>query len=399
MATLKVFESCEPLAPPCIVQIISGGLLPKCGDLWRLGNEIKPADLYCYLYARFGPPNGLQNLFRKNGSGNLIHWDWTLGHKNGIVMVLGLNLRTEIHLLGDWKSSGFTREAFITEVKSDFASQGKEMARIRKEILEDWEMFVNPYKNLRESILRLKEDLDSLQLNPLKEELENPASIDDYQRFNEEFFDLIRRYDRGIGLAMALRMMIPVLAETFLNLLFFILCRPDVRQNPRLYDSAVRANIDVKAQSFHLNCLGFKSPVDWSSKPCAAYNSIVNERNDLLHGNVLIEKLKFDEVFFNGTVPVFKQYRTLWQQSVGVSVEASGLDKVKTDLEAVDGFIEYVLGCLHSNVREELEVFMAKRDLGRNKKNNGLGILLPDYLVDFGLGPAPEASPNDSESS
>ncbi|WP_157302221.1 hypothetical protein [Thauera phenylacetica] len=308
MADSDVLNSCEALHPSCIAKILSGGLLPKGGDLWRLENEIKPADLYCYLHAKFGQPNGLQNLLRRNDSDNLIHWDWTLGHENGLLMIMGLNFRTEVHLLGDWKSSGFTKDAFIAEVKNDLVNHGKEMSRIRKEVLEDWELFVNPYKNLRESILRLKEELDFLQLDPSKEALTNPASIDDFQRFNDEFSSLTKRYDRGMGLAMALRMMIPVLAESFLNLLFFILCRPDIKSNPRLYDTAVRANIDVKAQSLHINCIGFSAPVDWSSAPCATYNSVVNERNDLLHGNVVLDKLKFDEVFFNGTVPVFKQY-------------------------------------------------------------------------------------------
>jgi hypothetical protein len=38
-------------------------------------NEIRPADLFCYLGARFGPPNGVQNFLRSNDSDNLIHWD------------------------------------------------------------------------------------------------------------------------------------------------------------------------------------------------------------------------------------------------------------------------------------------------------------------------------------
>src|SRR2546428_11219381 len=39
---------------------------------------IKPVDLYCYLYARFGPPNGLQNFLRSNDSHNVFHWHYSL---------------------------------------------------------------------------------------------------------------------------------------------------------------------------------------------------------------------------------------------------------------------------------------------------------------------------------
>lgn len=82
-------------------------------------------------------------------------------------MILGLNLRSEVHLLGEWTVKGnYSLEGFVEEVKSELASYGKEMSRIRKEVFEDWEMFVNPFKNLKESIDSLKKELDSLTLDP-----------------------------------------------------------------------------------------------------------------------------------------------------------------------------------------------------------------------------------------
>jgi len=55
------------------------------------------------------------------------------------------------------------------------------------------------------------------------------------------------------------------------------------------------------------------------------------------------------------------------------------------DLAAVDGFVEYILSLLDEPVREQLEALMEKRDLGRNKQTQGLGVLLPDYMVDFNM--------------
>ena len=314
-------------------------------------------------------------------------------------MILGLNLRSEVHLIGEWTLKGsYSLEGFIEEVKSDLASHGKEMSRIRKEVLEDWEMFVNPFKNLRESIDSLKKELDSLTLDPEQENLPDPRSSDEFQAYNEKFASLVARYDRGTGLSMALRFMVPVLAESFINLLIFVLCRPDIKSNSRLYENFVRSNIDVKIQSLHINCIGFASEVNWSSLECANYNSIVNERNDLLHGNFAIGKLKFNEVFFNGKVPVFKEYRSMWAQSVGVSIESSGVNKVSQDISVVERFIEYVLSCLQPGVRDQVEIFMTKRDLGRNKANNRLGVLFPDTVVDFGLSVVPEGGDTSCDS-
>lgn len=67
---------------------------PNFNTKWVLKNEIRPVDIYCYLSARFGAPNGIQSLLRKNDTDNLIHWDWILRSGTRIVMILGLNFRT-----------------------------------------------------------------------------------------------------------------------------------------------------------------------------------------------------------------------------------------------------------------------------------------------------------------
>ena len=145
MSIIISLDKCSAISPHCIVKIIQGGKLPKGGGIWNIENEIKPSDLYCYLYAKFGPPNGLQNLFRQDDSDNLIHWDWTLGHELGLIMILGLNLRTEVHLLGNFDFPRCNKEAFISSIKNDFGNYGKEISTFRREHLENWDIFINPY--------------------------------------------------------------------------------------------------------------------------------------------------------------------------------------------------------------------------------------------------------------
>src|ERR1044071_7354751 len=40
--------------------------------------HLSPVDVYCYLKARFGEPNGFQNWLRQDTSDNWIHWDYYL---------------------------------------------------------------------------------------------------------------------------------------------------------------------------------------------------------------------------------------------------------------------------------------------------------------------------------
>jgi hypothetical protein len=48
---------------------------PVGGAILEIQNTIRPSDIYCYLGARFGEPNGIQNFLRSNDSDNLVHWE------------------------------------------------------------------------------------------------------------------------------------------------------------------------------------------------------------------------------------------------------------------------------------------------------------------------------------
>jgi len=383
MAILISLSDCKIISPEKIMAILTSGNIPKGGGIWTIENELKPSDLFCYLYAKFGKPNGIQNILRQDDSDNLIHWDWTLLHPCGLITFLGLNLRTEVHLIGNWNFPNCDREQLIGSIKRDYAQFGKEMKRIRTELLEDWDMFVNPYFQLKDSITQLMIEINDLKLNPEKDEIsEIPIHMNETD-FSKKWADTARRYEKGFGLVMGVRAMTPVLAESFVNLLLYMLCRKDIKENKRLYETTVRANIDIKVQMLHINCIGFKNAVDWASPECKRYNSVVNERNDMLHGNVVIEKQKYGEIHFLGKVPIFKSYQNPWKQTIGVSMGASGMDRVDSDIAAVEAFIEYIQSNLELAVRKEVESLINRRDVGQNKKTGRLGILLPQHIVDF----------------
>ena len=383
MSIIISLDSCTVPKPTEIIDLCKNMQPNKSCGLWDIGNELKPSDLFCYLYSKFGPPNGMQNFLRNDSSDNLIHWDWTLVHANGLIIFLGLNLRTEIQLIGNWDFPNCDKQQLVDFIKRDFLQYEKQMKEIRNKKFEDWDMIINPYKMMKDSINQLKKELDKLALNPLAEAVSNPQTMHDSQRFKALWDETTAKYNKGIGLSMAIRSMTPVLAESFINLLFFCLCRQDIKKNKRLYESAIRANIDIKVQSLHINCQGFLKEIQWSSKECGSYNTIVNERNDFLHGNVKVDKLKFSEIFFIGKVPIFKSYKDLWQRSIGVSIDASGFDKISDDLTTINLFVEYVLSCLEPKIKADIEHLINSPHIGVNKKNGQVAVLLPARIVDF----------------
>ena len=354
----------------------------RCAAVMAWTSEMSPADLYCYLWARFGSPNGLQNFLRANDSDNLIHWEWVLDHPVGRIHLQGMNFRTEILVLGELSIGEHDCNAFADLFKRDFVNHGRAMAELRKK-LEHWFEFVNPYQRIRTAVAKLLLDLRALDLQPESQKIADIRSAKDYKP--GQWDEISGRYSRGLGLCFGIRSMLPVMAEAYVNFLMFALLRPELKADIRLRENALRQPIDIRVKTLHITCVGFERPVDYATPACKAYHTLVNERNDLLHGNVVLEKLRFNDVYFNGRVPVFKTYRSMWDRTIGVQIDAVGLHRLEEEVATVKTLVTYLSSCLKPEIRNEIAMMAKKRDLGWNEKDARMGTLFADHLVDAHL--------------
>jgi len=362
---------------------------PK-STFFAIRNEVAPSDLYCYFRARFGPPNGPQNFLRNDSADNLIHWEWILHTSTGWVLFQGMNFRTAVIFLNVPDISQTDMPDLISQIKADFASHGKQMALLRKS-LEDWTEFINPYQRIRSSINSLLRELDALNLRPEDEAIPDITSAQ--QALSIDWSEVAAKYSKGLGLCFGIRSMLPVMAEAFVNLLLFVLMRPELKSDERLRDNAIRQPIDVRIKSLSMTCIGFESQVNYKHTAFKAYHTLVNERNDLLHGNVVLEKLKFNEVYFSGRVPIFKHYRSLWERTVGVDIQAVGLHRLANEIQVVDNMVAQLKIHLTPETRKLIEQVSEQRDLGLDEGRGKFGVLFSRRLVDM-FAPGVEVDPN-----
>ncbi len=375
----------EAIHPKELMDKLQSGNRPNFDTYWKIKNEIKPVDLFCYLYARFGPPNGIQNFLRSDSSDNLIHWEWALQSQGIIMLIQGQNFRTEIWLSGKEQPSE-AKNILISSIKDTFSSYGTEMGKVRKS-LEHWIEFINPYQRIRRSIESLTKELESLSIDS---ELENKKDIYDYESpkaWADDWKKQSAKYSRATGLCFGIRSMLPVMAEAFVNLLLYMLLKPALKKDDRLRENIIRQPIDVRIKSLSHNCVGFKQDIDYSDDVCKSYHSIVNERNDLLHGNVVIDKLKFNEVNFSGRVPVFETYSTMWERAFGVEIQSVGLEKLKQERNIVEEFIEYIISRMEDTTQSQVRDLLEHHELGMCLDDGHLGILFSSTLVDMQPGP------------
>jgi hypothetical protein len=99
-------------------------------------SRLKPVDVYVYLKARFGEPNGLQNFLRQESSDNLIHWDFNL--KAADVDLYFCGAVREVHIMVTETLTDEQWKALILVLRSDYAR----LARSKSEAMKSFEKYL-----------------------------------------------------------------------------------------------------------------------------------------------------------------------------------------------------------------------------------------------------------------
>jgi hypothetical protein len=280
----------------------------------------------------------------------------------------------------------------VEAIKGDFGRFGPKMKETRK-TLEKWRLFYNPYHRLDRIVRRNYEELSEIAKSNL-ELPKDPQAFSvlysagenqvkkDIDEFLTQMQSMHAKYERARELSTNLRLICPVWAEAFINLVIFVLTRKDIKDDNRLYQDFLRKEIDIRVKLLHINCEGFERAIDTTDRQYKDFHSLMNERNDLLHGNIDPEKLGYETVYFDGTIPLFTQPQGLARNSLGVSL--IGIEPAITlkNVESVRSFIEFVLGHLAKEYREQLSLILDTRDLGWRAETKRIGILFGDFVAE-----------------
>jgi hypothetical protein len=168
-----------------VVEFLSASKKPneRIRETLAVRAKLKPIDVYAYLRARFGQPNGFQNILRKDDSDNIVHWDFQLKAENEDVYICGY-LR-EVHLTVSEKLTDEEWKELINAIKADFSRVAKDKSAIVKSF-EKYILFQNKYAaianlcaDLHANILDARQALTSFTLThsadgPIAEETSPP---------------------------------------------------------------------------------------------------------------------------------------------------------------------------------------------------------------------------------
>jgi hypothetical protein len=348
--------------------------------LWILDDTLSPLDLYCYLNARFGPPNGFAMTLRDDSSDNLIQYHYTLQVGERMVDIHGKNTQVEFILESPVPLTSEDLKHVSLSIKDDLKNYKNQIKEVRQK-LEKYRLFVNPYKRIAKIVERFETRLRELNVDSISPPA-NPRSAAEVQAFATEFQTSIDTYVEASALATSLKMIAPVMAEAFINLLLFVLRRGEIKADERLYDSILRLPIDVRTKGLSLYCYEFDRPIDASDQRFKNFHTVMNQRNDLLHGNVDPQKYGLGDVFFDGNIFIGNETQGLSDRALLNLTKYVEPKSALSDVETIRAFVDFILEHLKPGISQSVKMIMNSDQPGWDASDKHVAVLFPEHLAE-----------------
>lgn len=342
-------------------------------------NLLSPLDVYCYLKARFGEPRGMQTFLKKDDSDNMFHWDYNI--KAGEKDLYFVGATQEVHVWVDDDFSDADWISFANALKADYGRVGQAKSKVLKE-LERWVIFPNHFLSTANECAEYYHDIKS-SIKKLRR-ISKPVGQSGYDSDFKQLLDKQGRIVRKVSSAcIKLNILMPVMFESFLGLFIAILVRPEVRANSAIYKSFIRSNLNVKILDLATRCRGFEKPISPDNEAMGRFWSVVNRRNDVIHGNLDVEKDGMDTVYFDKKIPLFRSGGDRIQSHWEGMIQNHQPERVLEDYEATHAFIYEIIGHLKHPMQSRMKILIAEDSPGWDAKRGIFGKLFPSHVMSF----------------
>lgn len=342
-----------------------------------LQSTITPFDVYTYLHARFGAPNGMQTFLARDDSDNLFHWDYYL--KAGKQNLRFIGATEEVHVVFDRTLSDPDCLKFIKNMRADFGRIGKDKGRFAAS-LEKWHIFPNQYLAIANRCAELYgtivEALPRIEKRILSDKLTaHNLRSERNRRSHSKLMSAITSAPTELSILM------PVMFESFIGLIVASLIRSEVKRDQEAFSAFVRCPLNQKLTQLADKCIGFARPIEQTNPAFGRYWTVVNKRNDILHGNVDPVRNALEVVYFHGKRPLFKSGGDRIRQHCLRLIDQYKPQEVIDDYLAMHDFIVEILNHLGPAHRRSLLLLMEDTQPGWNDKRKMLGRLFPDHVA------------------
>jgi hypothetical protein len=349
------------------------------GGTLAVREKISPVEMYCYLRARFGRPNGFMTFVKNHAtSDNYIHWDYHLRAGDKDLCIWGLSREVQFAPSEDMSDDDW--RSLIANIKADFGRVGKEKSQILRS-LEKWVIFPNKFVQIANACAELHavvvdclEGQPAFKTRSFRTKREHAVQIKELEKVRDRAVEI---YDKSLQLSL----LTPVLTEAFINMVALMLCKREIKNNQRQFEYFMRQNIDTKVFDLYYKCEGFSKQISADAATVVHFKQIMDRRNHAIHGNIEPQRDMIEVVYFEGKTPLFQDGGDNIGRYQAAMERVYRPRDVIRDYEGIYLFFEEVISCLEPETAKGVRLILEDPSPGYDLKRQIAGALLPHHAI------------------
>jgi hypothetical protein len=270
-------------------------------------------------------------------------------------------------------------DALIKAIKIDFGRLGQQKSTVLRD-LEKYVVFQNKFVALSGICADLHADIVDTPPR-LRMPTSSSAYSEDRDAFQGTIKQISARAARLYGNCLQLRLLTPIMAEAFINMVILMFCKDTIRNDAVQYQAFIRAKVPQRLELLTSNCHGFIRHIDTGTSAYRDFMRVIDKRNFALHGNVDPQREQIETVYFDGKRPLFNE--------PGINVEKQ-FDHMEAlyephdvirEYEAVHEFLLEIRENLDGRTRSFFDQVITDAYPGFELRKKRVTRILPDHNV------------------
>jgi hypothetical protein len=361
------------VVPPHITRVDSTIVLPV---------NFPEAHLYSLLKALFGRPRGFMSIAidLRGDPDAPFKYQYSLElWPNAVIDVTRSWLNVEVLLHGLSSSSDELVRMFTHNFKLH-----NDMLNQVFQNLEPYRLLVNPYHRHRRNVNFFYTELDSLKIAEPHFPKTLVASRKEQKHHLKTQTAYLRNMDRQNIFSTSLVTESAFMAEAYLNLVFALLAKPEVKASKETFNDILRSKWKERLERLMIYCNHVANVPDFSSTDLTNAKRLFDLRNRIAHSYPDVDALCLDKIWFDDQIPILPRCEAFDSYQVAVETHLPSRHEALNTRGWAEDFVKAVDNLLDDTGRQSVQLMAATHPLGYSDKTHKYGVpFLPKIFKSF----------------
>ena len=197
----------------------------------------------------------------------------------------------------------------------------------------------------------------------------------------EQTKEYYQQVDRQALFSMLLVSEAAFMSEAYLNLMYAVFLRPEIRKTERLFNESLLRKWKSKIEHLPTDCIHITKTPDLGDNRIRDAQKLFQLRNRIAHSYPDRAEMKIGQIWFHKRFPVFPKAVPSHKFALALNNQIPSRDDAEFSLKSAEALLDYLRELLDPEMVEGFDMFAKSQPLGYNETKGIYGVPFANFAV------------------